>query len=65
MANRDATSALADAAQWLGPGLGLVAVQQILFPMPMGALLNGVILGITTALVSVGMYLVYRANRVL
>ncbi len=65
MADRDATRALADAAQWLGPGLGLVAVQQILFPMPMGALLNGVILGITTALVSVGMYLVYRANRVL
>ena len=65
MANRDAGGAVVDTAQWLGPGLGLLLVQQFLFPMPFGAMLNGVILGIITALVAVGMYLIYRATRVL
>ncbi|MGI9603579.1 MAG: ABC transporter permease [Acidimicrobiales bacterium] len=65
MANRDVGGAVVDTAQWLGPAVGLVLVQQVLFPMPVGALVNGVILGIITALVSVGMYLIYRANRVL
>ncbi|MDH3706690.1 MAG: ABC transporter permease [Acidimicrobiia bacterium] len=65
MANRDAGGAVVETARWLGPGLGLVLVQQLLFPVPAGALVNGVILGIITALVAVGMYLIYRANRVL
>lgn len=65
MTNRNVGGASIDVAQWLGPAAALVVVQQVLFPMPAGSLLNGVILGILTALVSVGMYLIYRANRVL
>ena len=54
-----------DLAGWLGPAVALVVVQMVLFPMPLGATLNGVVLGILTALVAVGMYLIYRASRVL
>ena len=50
---------------WLVWPAVLIAVQQILFPAPAGSILAGVILGLVTSLVSLGMYLVYRANRVL
>ena len=49
---------------YIGP-LAIVVVQQVLFPVPAGALLQGVVLGLLTALVVVGMYLVHRAGRVL
>ena len=47
------------------PALGLVAVQLLFFGMPAGAWVRGVILGLLTALLAMGMALVYRANRVI
>ena len=47
------------------PALGLVAVQLIFFGMPAGAWVRGVVLGLLTALLAMGMALVYRANRVI
>ena len=54
-----------DRAGWLTWPVALVIVQQLVFPAPAGSLLAGVVLGLVTSLVSLGMYLVYRANRVL
>jgi branched-chain amino acid transport system permease protein len=47
------------------PAICLVAVQLIWFGMPMGAWIRGVVLGLLTALLAIGMALVYRANRVI
>ena len=49
----------------LGPVLVVLGVQQVLFPVPAGVLLHGVIIGLLTSMVAVGMALIYRANRVL
>jgi branched-chain amino acid transport system permease protein len=46
------------------PAIALVAVQLVFFGMPMGAWIRGVVLGLLTALLAMGMALVYRANRV-
>lgn len=48
-----------------GPAAALVVVQLVLFPMPAGAWLQGVILGLLNAIVVLGLMLIYRANRVL
>lgn len=48
-----------------GPVLVVFLVQQLLFPVPAGVFLKGIIIGLLTAMVSVGMALIYRANRVL
>jgi len=53
------------AATTLGPVLLIFAVQQLLFPVSSGAFLQGVLIGLTTSLIAVGMALIYRANRVL
>ncbi len=53
------------AAWQLLPALGLVAVQLIFFGMPAGAWVRGMVLGLLTALLAMGMALVYRANRVI
>lgn len=50
---------------WLTWPVILIGIQQVLFPAPAGSVLQGSILGLITALVTMGMYLVYRANRVL
>ncbi|MEE9416658.1 MAG: branched-chain amino acid ABC transporter permease, partial [Acidimicrobiales bacterium] len=50
---------------WLTWPAVIVVVQQVVFPAPAGSVLAGVVLGLITALVTLGMYLVYRANRVL
>ena len=42
----------------------ITGVQLIFFPLPLGLWLNGVILGSLTAVMAVGMALIYRANRV-
>lgn len=49
----------------LAPAIGLVVVQLIWFGVPVGAWIRGVVIGLLTALLAVGMALVYRANRVL
>ena len=46
------------------PAIALVAVQLVFFGMPLGAWVRGVVLGLLTALLAMGMALVYRANRV-
>lgn len=48
----------------LVPPLGLVGVQLVFFGMPAGQWVRGLTLGLLTALLAVGMALVYRANRV-
>ena len=48
-----------------GPVLAVFAVQQLVFPVPAGVFLRGIVIGLLTAMVSVGMALIYRANRVL
>lgn len=49
----------------LTPALVLVVVQLVFFGVPAGAWIRGVVIGLLTALLAVGMALVYRANRVL
>jgi branched-chain amino acid transport system permease protein len=55
----------------LGPALVIVVVQQVLFPSTgsdgrylWGLVLQGLTLGLLTALLALGMALVYRANRI-
>jgi branched-chain amino acid transport system permease protein len=50
---------------WLVWPAVLVLIQQVFFGAPAGSFLSGIILGLITSLVSLGMYLVFRANRVL
>ena len=59
------TTQLQRAAWQLVPALGLVAVQLVFFGMPAGAWVRGIVLGLLTALLAMGMALVYRANRVI
>jgi branched-chain amino acid transport system permease protein len=40
------------------------AVQQVLWPAPAGVLLQGVLIGGLTAMIAVGIALIYRANRI-
>src|SRR3984957_857295 len=61
----DTTGRLRLVAATLVPALAVLAVQMILFPLPLGVTLQGVIIGLLGALVAVGMALVYRANRIL
>ena len=49
----------------LSPAFALVAVQLVFFGLPAGAWVRAVVIGLLTALLAVGMALVYRANRVL
>ncbi|MBS1837375.1 MAG: hypothetical protein JST64_06715, partial [Actinobacteria bacterium] len=56
---------VASASRVLGPAVLVVAVQQIWFPMPSGAVLSGLILGLLGALGAVGLALIWRANRVI
>jgi branched-chain amino acid transport system permease protein len=51
--------------EWLLWPAVLIVLQQIWFPAPAGSIVAGLVLGLITSLVSLGMYLVYRANRVL
>ena len=47
-----------------GPAVGIFAVQQLFFPAPAGVVVRGLIIGALTALVAVGMALIYRANHI-
>ena len=44
--------------------LGLIVVQRILWPAPTGVLVKGIVIGGLTALISFGIALVYRSNRI-
>jgi branched-chain amino acid transport system permease protein len=47
------------------PALLIAAVSLILFPVPAGVAVEGLILGLLGAMVAVGMAFIYRANRIL
>ena len=48
-----------------GPAIVVAALSLVLFPVPAGVALQGLIVGLVGALVAVGMSLLYRANRIL
>ena len=48
----------------LGPALAVVGVQLVLYPVSTGVWLQGFVAGLLNSLVVLGMFLVYRANRV-
>jgi branched-chain amino acid transport system permease protein len=48
-----------------GPALVVVALALAFFPAPKGQVFQGVLLGLISALVALGLALVYRANRIL
>ena len=49
----------------LVPAAALIGVQLVFFGVPAGAFIRGTVLGLLTALLAIGMALVYRANRVI
>ena len=62
---RPRTRIVGKRVDWLAGPLLILAVQLAFFGAPIGVLINGAVLGLITALVALGMFLVYRANRVL
>ena len=51
------------AARWI-PAAGLLTVQLIFFPVPAGAWVRGLVIGMLTALLAIGLALVYRSTRI-
>jgi branched-chain amino acid transport system permease protein len=49
----------------LGPAIAVLVAQTALFRTDLGFMLQGATIGLLTALIAVGMALIYRANRVL
>jgi branched-chain amino acid transport system permease protein len=49
----------------VAPAVAVLAVQQVAFPAPAGIVVRGLVVGGLTALVALGMALVYRANRII
>ena len=58
-------TAAAAALRSYGPAIAIVAVQQVFFPAPAGIVVRGLMVGGLTALIALGMALVYRANRII
>ena len=50
---------------WLLAPAFLLIIQQIFWRAPLGAVLQGIVLGLLTSLVALGIVLIYRSNRVL
>lgn len=50
---------------WMAPAAVILALQLLLFPVPLGVWLLGVTVGLLGALLAVGMALIYRANRIM
>ena len=47
------------------PAISIIVLQLIVFPMGIGPWVLGVVIGMLTALVALGLALIYRANRIL
>lgn len=47
------------------PPLAIIVLQLVVFPVPLGIFLRGVVIGGLTALVALGMALIHRSNRIL
>jgi len=54
-----------ESLSWILPPALILLVQQIFWRTPLGAVLQGIVLGLLTSLVALGIVLVYRSNRVL
>jgi branched-chain amino acid transport system permease protein len=52
-------------APTVAPPLAIIALQLVLFPVPAGIFVRGVLIGGLTALVALGMALIHRSNRIL
>ena len=52
-------------ARSFGPAIAILVAQQVLFPAKAGLVLHGLILGSLTALIALGMAMVYKANRII
>ncbi|QYG92742.1 ABC transporter permease [Iamia sp. SCSIO 61187] len=52
-------------APTVAPPLAIIALQLIVFPVPSGIFVRGIVIGGLTALVSLGMALIHRSNRIL
>lgn len=48
-----------------GPALAIIVLQLLVFPTGIGPWVLGVVIGMLTALVALGLALIYRANRIL
>jgi len=46
------------------PPLALLLLQLVAYPLPTGVWLRGVLVGGVTALIALGMALIYRSNRI-
>lgn len=49
----------------VAPAVGILLIQQVCFPMPLGAVASGVVLGLLGALGALGLALIWRANRII
>jgi ABC-type branched-subunit amino acid transport system ATPase component/ABC-type branched-subunit amino acid transport system permease subunit len=58
-------SASGDLLRSFGPALAIIVVQLVVFPAPAGIVVRGLVVGGLTALIALGMALVYRANRII
>ncbi|HEY5888989.1 MAG TPA: ABC transporter permease [Acidimicrobiales bacterium] len=58
-------AALREPLRRFGPARSVLAFQLLLFPVPAGVLVRGVIVGLLSALAALGLALVYRANRII
>src|SRR5688572_2264806 len=46
------------------PPVAIFALQQVLYPLPLGVWVRGVLVGAVTALIALSMALIYRSNRI-
>jgi ABC-type branched-subunit amino acid transport system permease subunit len=54
-----------EAARRFGPALAVLMFQLVIFPVPTGVFLRGIIVGLLSALAALGLALIYRANRII
>ena len=59
------TSAILQQLRRFGPAIGLLVVTLVFFPLGAGDATLGIIGGLLTALIAIGLALIYRANRVI
>ena len=50
---------------FLAPLAALVVLQRVVFPAPLGVVVNGALFGSRIALIALGIALIYRANRII
>ncbi len=59
------TESLRSAGTITAAGVAFLVAQAVLLPMPLGVVLRGAIIGGLTALIAMGIALIYRANRII